>query len=57
MKVEMYQRHLKDLQERFRLNHEQHLKQLQSDIRQTKEHNAKLIEQSKPQQHTVDVRA
>jgi hypothetical protein len=57
MKVEMYQRHLKDLQERFRLNHEQHLKQLQSDIRQTKEHNAKLIEKSKPQQHTVDVRA
>ena len=57
MKVEMHQRHLKDLQERFRLNHEQHLKQLQSDIRQTKEHNAKLIEKSKPQQHTVDVRA
>ena len=57
MKVEMHQRHLKDLQERFRLNHEQHLKQLQSDIRQMKEHNAKLLEATKPQQHMVDVRA
>ena len=57
MKVEMHQRHLKDLQERFRLNHEQHLKQLQSDIRQTKENNAKLLEAIKPQQHMVDVRA
>ena len=57
MKVEMHQRHLQNLQERFRLNHEQNLKQLQSNAREAKEHNAKLIEQTKPQQHTVDVRA
>ena len=57
MKVEMHQRHLKDLQERFRLKHEQNLKQLQSELRQTNEHHAKLIEAAKPQQHTVDVRA
>ena len=57
MKVEMHQRHLKELQERFRLNHEQHLKQLQSDARQTKEHHLKLIEESKPQKNMVDVRA
>jgi hypothetical protein len=57
MKVEMYQRHLKELQERSRLIHEQNLKQLQSDVRQTKEHNVKLIEATKPQQHMVDVRA
>ena len=57
MKAEMHQRHLQKLQERFRLNHEQNLKQLQSNAREAKEHHAKLIEQSKPQQHTVDVRA
>ena len=57
MKVELHQRHLKELQERFRLNHEQNLKRLQSDVQQTKEHNVKLIEDTKPQQHMVDVRA
>lgn len=57
MKVEMYQRHLQNLQERSRLIHEQNLKQLQSELRQTQEHNAKLIEAAKPQQHMVDVRA
>lgn len=57
MKVDMYQRHLQDLQYRTRLIHEQNLKQLQSDLRQVKEHNAKLLEASKPQQHIVDVRA
>jgi hypothetical protein len=57
MKVELHQRHLKELQERFRLNHEQNLKRLQLDARQTKEHNVKLIEDTKPQQHMVDVRA
>ena len=57
MKTELHQRHLQNLQERFRLNHEQNLKQLQSDTQQKKEHNAKLIEAAKPQQHMVDVRA
>ena len=57
MRVEMYQRRLQDLQERFRSIHEQNLKQLQSELRETKEHNAKLLEATKPQQHIVDVRA
>ena len=57
MKVEMHQRHLKELQERFRLNHEQHLNRLQLDARQTKEHHLKLIEESKSEKNMVDVRA
>jgi len=57
MKVEMHQRHIKELQERFRLNHEQHLNRLQLDARQTKEHHLKLIEESKSEKHMVDVRA
>ncbi len=57
MKVEMHQRHPKELQERSRLINEQNLKRLQLDAQQTKEHNVKLIEASKAQQHIVDVRA
>jgi hypothetical protein len=57
MKVEAHQRHLKELQERSRLLNEQNLKRLQLDARQTKEHNVKLIEEARPQQHMVDVRA
>jgi hypothetical protein len=57
MKVEMHQRHLKELQERSRLVSEQNLKRLQVNAQQTKEHHAKLIEASKAQQHIVDVRA
>jgi hypothetical protein len=57
MKVEAHQRHLKELQERFRLLHEQNLKRLQVDARQTKEHHVKLVEESKPSKHMVDVRA
>jgi hypothetical protein len=57
MKVEAHQRHLKELQDRFRVMHEQNLKRLQSDALQTKEHYVKLIEESKPSKHMVDVRA
>jgi hypothetical protein len=57
MKVDAHQRHLKELQERSRVMHEQNLKRLQSDALQTKEHYVKLVEATKPQQHTVDVRA
>jgi hypothetical protein len=57
MKVEMHQRHLKELQERSRLMQEQNLKRLQLDALQTKEHHSKLIEESKPSKHMVDIRA
>jgi hypothetical protein len=57
MKVEMHQRHLKELQERSRLMQEQNLKRLQLDALQTKEHHSKLVEESKPSKHMVDIRA
>jgi hypothetical protein len=57
MKVDAHQRHLKELQDRSRVMHEQNLKRLQSNAQQTKEHYVKLIEESKPSKHTVDVRA
>jgi hypothetical protein len=57
MKVDAHQRHLKELQDRSRVMHEQNLKRLQSNAQETKEHYVKLIEESKPSKHTVDVRA
>jgi hypothetical protein len=57
MKVEAHQRHLKELQERSRLMQEQNLKRLQLDALQTKEHHSKLVEESKPSKHMVDIRA
>jgi hypothetical protein len=57
MKVDAHQRHLKELQDRSRMMHEQNLKRLQVNAQQTKEHYVKLVEESKPSKHTVDVRA
>ena len=57
MKVELYERHLHDLRERYRWIHEQNLKQLQKEQRQLHEHHVKLAEAARPDQRTVDVRA
>ena len=57
MKVEAHQRHLKELQDRSRVMHKQNLKRLQVNAQQTKEHYVKLVEESKPSKHMVDVRA
>lgn len=57
MRVELHERHLHEMRERFRTIHELNLAQLQKTIQRNVEHALKLVNkvQQKPPAHTVDV--